>query len=137
MLDHAAFIGCGGDWRCPDVGHRRPPWPGRQACHSRGNDPNHGAADQGPRHVPIAGGLERPELWVVKVATRIAVSSWRRRRRETQLGRELEAEVADSIARIWTRRGLEGLSPQQRLTAYPQEYVTRTAFCAAANLNLK
>ena len=62
------------------------------------------------------GGLERPELWVVKVATRIAVSSWRRRRRETQLGRELEAEVADSIARIWTRWGLEGLSPQQRLT---------------------
>jgi len=82
------------------------------------------------------GGLERPELWVVKVATRIAVSSWRRRR-ETQLGRELEAEVADSIARIWTRRGLEGLSPQQRLTAYPQEYVTRSAFCAAANLKMK
>ncbi len=29
------------------TGHRRPPWPGRQACHSRGNDPSHGAADQG------------------------------------------------------------------------------------------
>jgi RNA polymerase sigma-70 factor (ECF subfamily) len=60
-------------------------------------------------------GLERPDLWVVRVATRIAVSSWRRRRHETQLNRELEAEVADSIARIWTRWGLEGLSPQQRL----------------------
>ena len=29
------------------TGQRRPPWPGRQACHSRGNDPSHGAADQG------------------------------------------------------------------------------------------
>jgi RNA polymerase sigma-70 factor, ECF subfamily len=59
--------------------------------------------------------LDRPDLWVVRVATRIAVSSWRRRRRETQLGSEVEAKVADSIARIWTRWGLEGLSPQQRL----------------------
>src|ERR1700681_4612749 len=46
--------------------------------------------------------LDRPDLWVVKVSTRIAVSSWRRRRRETPLGSEGEAEVGDSIGRIWS-----------------------------------
>jgi RNA polymerase sigma-70 factor, ECF subfamily len=59
--------------------------------------------------------LDRPDLWVVRVATRIGVSSWRRRRRETHLSAELQAEVVDSITRIWTEWGLETLSPNQRL----------------------
>ncbi|MFZ0129046.1 MAG: sigma-70 family RNA polymerase sigma factor [Candidatus Dormiibacterota bacterium] len=58
--------------------------------------------------------LDRPDLWIVRVATRIAVSNWRRHRRETHLSSELQAEVADSITRIWTEWGLEALSPKQR-----------------------
>lgn len=59
--------------------------------------------------------LDRPDLWVVRVATRIAVSSWRRRRRETHLNSELQADIADSITRVWTQWGLEALSSKQRL----------------------
>ncbi|MHB8489296.1 MAG: sigma-70 family RNA polymerase sigma factor [Candidatus Dormibacteria bacterium] len=59
--------------------------------------------------------LDRPELWVVKVASRIAVSNWRRRRRESPLSADLRAEVDDSITRVWARWGLEALSPKQRL----------------------
>jgi RNA polymerase sigma-70 factor (ECF subfamily) len=61
------------------------------------------------------GTLDRPELWIAKVATRIAISNWRRRRYESPLSDDLHANVADTIARIWTRWGLETLSPKQRL----------------------
>jgi RNA polymerase sigma-70 factor (ECF subfamily) len=59
--------------------------------------------------------MDRPDLWVAKVATRLAVSSWRRRRRETELTVEVPAEVTDSFNRIWLKWGLEALSPKQRL----------------------
>jgi RNA polymerase sigma-70 factor (ECF subfamily) len=58
--------------------------------------------------------LDRPDLWVAKVATRLAVSSWRRRRREDQLTVEVAADVSDSVNRIWLKWGLEALSPKQR-----------------------
>lgn len=58
--------------------------------------------------------MDRPDLWVAKVATRLAVSSWRRRRREDQLSVEVPADVADSVNRIWLKWGLEALSPKQR-----------------------
>ena len=50
--------------------------------------------------------LDRPEFWVVKVASRIAVSNWRRRRHESPLSADLQAEVDDGITRIWARWGL-------------------------------
>lgn len=59
--------------------------------------------------------MNRPDLWVAKVATRLAVSSWRRRRREDQLTVEVPTDVADSVNRIWLKWGLEALSPKQRL----------------------
>jgi RNA polymerase sigma-70 factor, ECF subfamily len=58
--------------------------------------------------------MDRPDLWVAKVASRIAVSSWRSRRREAQLTVDLPVEVADSLNRIWLKWGLESLSPKQR-----------------------
>lgn len=60
-------------------------------------------------------GMDRPDLWVAKVATRLAVSTWRRRRREDQLTVEVPADVTDSLNRIWLKWGLEALSPKQRL----------------------
>jgi RNA polymerase sigma-70 factor (ECF subfamily) len=59
--------------------------------------------------------LDRPDLWVAQVATRIAVSSWRKRRREFQLDASLAAEALDSVTRLWARWGLEELSPRQRM----------------------
>ncbi|TME00155.1 MAG: hypothetical protein E6I76_00905, partial [Chloroflexi bacterium] len=60
--------------------------------------------------------LDRPDLWVARVATRIAIDAWRRRRRETPLEAEMRASVHDDIDRLWVRWGLEGLSPMQRVT---------------------
>ncbi len=60
--------------------------------------------------------LDRPDLWVVRVATRIAIDAWRRRRRETPLEVDMRAAVHDDIDRLWVRWGLEGLSPMQRMT---------------------
>lgn len=59
--------------------------------------------------------MDRPDLWVAKVATRLAVSSWRRRRREAELTVDVPADVTDSLNRIWLKWGLETLSPKQRL----------------------
>jgi RNA polymerase sigma-70 factor, ECF subfamily len=60
--------------------------------------------------------LDRPDLWVARVATRLAIDAWRRRRRETPLEAEMRATVHDDIDRLWVRWGLEGLSPMQRMT---------------------
>jgi RNA polymerase sigma-70 factor (ECF subfamily) len=60
--------------------------------------------------------LDRPDLWVVRVATRLAIDAWRKRRRETPLEAEMRASVHDDIDRLWVRWGLEGLSPMQRMT---------------------
>jgi RNA polymerase sigma-70 factor (ECF subfamily) len=60
--------------------------------------------------------LDRPDLWVARVATRLAIDAWRRRRRETPLVAEMRASVHDDIDRLWVRWGLEGLSPMQRVT---------------------
>lgn len=59
--------------------------------------------------------LDRPDLWVARVATRLAIDAWRRHRRETPLEAEMRAAVLDDIDRLWVRWGLEGLSPMQRM----------------------
>ncbi len=58
--------------------------------------------------------MDRPDLWVAKVATRLAVSNWRRRRREMLLSVEVPAEMTDVLSRVWLQWGLETLSPKQR-----------------------
>jgi RNA polymerase sigma factor (sigma-70 family) len=59
--------------------------------------------------------LARPDAWVVRVASRIAIDGWRRRRREVPLDPSRAAAAQDHIARIWVQWGLSGLSPRQRL----------------------
>ncbi|HEX3605166.1 MAG TPA: sigma-70 family RNA polymerase sigma factor [Candidatus Dormibacteraeota bacterium] len=59
---------------------------------------------------------DRPDLWVARVATRLAIDAWRKRRRETALESGMRASVDDDIDRLWVRWGLEGLSPMQRMT---------------------
>ena len=59
--------------------------------------------------------LDRPDMWISRVAVRVAIDAWRRRRREAgRPSATLEAPVPDVVRTLWVRHGLEALSPQQR-----------------------
>jgi RNA polymerase sigma-70 factor (ECF subfamily) len=60
------------------------------------------------------GRLDRPDLWVARVASRIAIDQWRRRRRETALDGTDRVTIPDDVQRLWVRWQLERLSPMQR-----------------------
>ena len=59
--------------------------------------------------------LDRPDLWVVRVAGRVAIDGWRRRRREVRMAVEEPASAPDAIDTLWVRWGLRQLSPEDRL----------------------
>lgn len=62
------------------------------------------------------GGLSRPDLWVIGVATRLAIDGWRRRRREVTLFDDAPApRSADPLQPLLVRWGLEQLTPEQRV----------------------
>jgi RNA polymerase sigma factor (sigma-70 family) len=62
------------------------------------------------------GSLSRPDLWVIGVATRLAIDGWRRRRREVGLGAlGSSREAPDSLQPLLLKWGLDELSPQERL----------------------
>ncbi|MEA2672240.1 MAG: hypothetical protein QOG45_2460 [Chloroflexota bacterium] len=60
------------------------------------------------------GRLDRPDLWVARVASRVAIDQWRRRRRETALDGADRVSIPDDVQRLWVRWQLERLSPMQR-----------------------
>jgi RNA polymerase sigma-70 factor, ECF subfamily len=60
------------------------------------------------------GRLDRPDLWVARVASRVAIDQWRRRRRETALDGADRVTIPDDVQRLWVRWQLERLSPMQR-----------------------
>ena len=60
------------------------------------------------------GRLDRPDLWVARVASRISIDQWRRRRRETGLDGADRVHVPDDVQRLWVQWQLERLSPMQR-----------------------
>jgi len=62
------------------------------------------------------GRLDRPDLWVARVASRIAFDHWRKRRRETALDATDRGHLPDDVQRLWVRWQLERLSPMQRAT---------------------
>jgi RNA polymerase sigma factor (sigma-70 family) len=62
------------------------------------------------------GGLARPDLWVIGVATRVAIDAWRKRRREVGLaGANEPSRSVDVLQPLMLRWGLEHLTPQERL----------------------
>jgi RNA polymerase sigma factor (sigma-70 family) len=61
------------------------------------------------------GGLSRPDLWVIGVATRLAIDGWRRRRREVALFPGAASRSADPLQPMLVRWGLEQLTPEQRV----------------------
>jgi RNA polymerase sigma factor (sigma-70 family) len=62
------------------------------------------------------GRLDRPDLWIARVASRIAIDGWRKRRRETALEGTDRGHLSDDVQRLWVRWQLERLSPMQRAT---------------------
>ncbi len=60
------------------------------------------------------GRLDRPDLWVARVASRIAIDQWRKRRRETALDGADRVTIPDEVQRLWVQWQLERLSPMQR-----------------------
>lgn len=59
--------------------------------------------------------LERPDLWVTRVAANIAIDAWRRRRREVGLGAMTAIEPRDEIRSLWVRWAMERMTPEDRL----------------------
>ncbi|HLJ08659.1 MAG TPA: RNA polymerase sigma factor [Acidimicrobiia bacterium] len=58
--------------------------------------------------------LERPELWVARVASNLAIDRWRRQRRESGFDVEAPVDPPDSVSRLWVEWGLAQLTPAQR-----------------------
>lgn len=60
--------------------------------------------------------LERPDLWVIRVAANIAIDAWRRRKREVRLSDpRAGGEAVDEIRVLWLRWDMERLRPEDRL----------------------
>jgi RNA polymerase sigma-70 factor, ECF subfamily len=60
--------------------------------------------------------LDRPDLWVIRVAANIAIGSWRRRRHEVGLSDSTPSvEPRDEIRVLWLRWAMEQLTPEDRL----------------------
>lgn len=60
--------------------------------------------------------MDRPDIWVLRVAQRKAIDAWRKRRREGVLDDGAAATSApDVIQRLWVTWGLQGLTPEDRM----------------------
>ena len=62
------------------------------------------------------GRVDDPEPWVAKVALRLAIDAWRRRKREAPVAGDEEAPLVDPIRRLWARWHLDQLTPGERIT---------------------
>lgn len=60
------------------------------------------------------GRLDAPQTWVLRVATRIAIDTWRHRRREVAVEPSLAGTAVDVIDRLWVRWEIGRLTPMQR-----------------------
>jgi RNA polymerase sigma factor (sigma-70 family) len=60
--------------------------------------------------------MDRPDIWVLRVAQRKAIDAWRKRGRETALSSDSPAAgVPDVLERLWVTWGLERLTPDDRM----------------------
>jgi RNA polymerase sigma-70 factor (ECF subfamily) len=65
---------------------------------------------------PHVGALDRPDLWVIGVATRLAIDAWRKRRHEVGLGAIVDPGHTDQgVQALLLKWELEELAPQDRL----------------------
>jgi DNA-directed RNA polymerase specialized sigma24 family protein len=60
--------------------------------------------------------MNRPDVWVTRVAMRIAIDAWRKQRTRTANAGELPRAVPTEVRRLWARWELEELIPARRAT---------------------
>lgn len=58
--------------------------------------------------------MERPDVWVTRVAMRTAIDAWTKKRAATVNDGELTRWVPANVRRLWARWHLEELAPNQR-----------------------
>lgn len=58
--------------------------------------------------------LEKPEMWVLRVASNCAISAWRKRRDASDLADDLPAPQREVVDRWWLEWGLAQLTVPQR-----------------------
>ncbi|HWD07976.1 MAG TPA: RNA polymerase sigma factor [Actinomycetota bacterium] len=58
--------------------------------------------------------LDRPELWVARVASNLAIDRWRRHRRESGGATDRPIDPPDSVGKLWVEWGLAQLTPAER-----------------------
>jgi RNA polymerase sigma-70 factor (ECF subfamily) len=90
---------------------------------------------------PRVHALARPDLWVVRVGTNVAISNWKKTRRERDdLPEDMahaaspETAIADEL---WMKWGLSTLSPKQRVAVVMHYAEGRTAAEVAAAMGAK
>lgn len=61
--------------------------------------------------------LDRPDLWVIRVAANIAIDTWRKRRREVNFAPSAGSSTTprDEVTALWVRWAMERLTPEDRL----------------------
>ena len=61
--------------------------------------------------------LDRPDLWVIRVAANIAIDTWRKRRHEVHLAPTAATASTpnDEVTALWVRWAMERLPPDDRL----------------------
>ena len=61
-------------------------------------------------------GMDRPDIWVLRVAQHKAIDTWRKHMRERELDPDSTvATVPDVVKRLWVVWGLEHLTPEDRM----------------------
>jgi RNA polymerase sigma factor (sigma-70 family) len=61
--------------------------------------------------------LDRPDLWVIRVAANIAIDTWRKRRREVNFATSAVSATtpSDEVTALWVRWAMDRLTPEDRL----------------------
>jgi DNA-directed RNA polymerase specialized sigma24 family protein len=60
--------------------------------------------------------MNRPDVWVARVAMRIAIDAWRKRQTTTMEVGALPEAVPPEVRQLWARWELEELAPTRRAT---------------------
>ena len=60
--------------------------------------------------------MNRPDVWVARVAIRIAIDAWRKRQTATGPIDDLPTAVPPEVRQLWARWELEALPPRTRAT---------------------
>jgi RNA polymerase sigma-70 factor (ECF subfamily) len=88
------------------------------------------------RHWSTVQGYERPDLWVRRVAIRLAVRRVRRDRMRTERERQALVEAHEHLPDVDVLRAVAGLSPMQRAAVVLHYWADESVFDIARTLEV-